>query len=112
MGQRKSLLAALILGGALLGGPAVALAQQGLMIVKPPAGRFPHPVTIAEVPPAALQAAQHELGTSTFSKVTEQRGDWWAHFREQQLYHFEVPGAAGTPKSITVDQDGQIVTPD
>ena len=109
MGQHKSRLAAILVSAALLGGPATALAQQGLMIVKPPAGRFPHPVTIAEVPPAALQAAQHALGTSTFSKVTEQRGDWWAHFRDQQLYHFEAKDAAGAAKSITVDQDGQVI---
>lgn len=108
MGPRTTLLAALAFG-AVLGGQAAALAQQGMGGSRPAPPRIPQPVALSQVPGAARDAAERALGTSNFNEVTEVRGDWWAHFRDQELYEFKIRDAAGGRKSVTVDQDGQVV---
>lgn len=111
MGYRRTLLAALAVG-ALLGGQTATLAQQGTAIITPPPSRAPKPVALSQVPPAARDAAERVLGTSNFSDVTERRGDWWDHFRDEELYDFRAQDAAGGRRSVTVDQDGHVVAND
>jgi len=106
MGIRTNFIVVIAFGAALLGAPAAALAQwyAGGPRMPPP----PRAVALAQVPAAARAAAERTLGTSNFSEVTEQRGDWWDHRRDEELYEFKTQDATGARRSVTVDQDGEV----